>query len=62
MRTSFITAMFTWKTYRGLKFHFGQIDESEICTDMSGQIDESEIDEVSFTSPELMWTLIMKLP
>ena len=34
--------LFTWKTHCGLKFHFGQIDRSEICT------------EVSFTSPELM--------
>ena len=34
----------------GLQFHFVQFDWSEICT------------EVSFTSPELMWTLIMKLP
>ena len=42
--------LFTWKTHCGLKFHFGQIDQSEICT------------EVSFTSPKLMWTLIMKLP
>ena len=33
-----------------LKFHFGQIDRSEICT------------EVSFTTPYVMWTLIMKLP
>ena len=42
--------LFTWKTHCGLKFHFGQTDRSKICT------------EVSFTSPELMWTLIMKLP
>ena len=42
--------MFTWKTRCGLKFHFGQIDRSEIST------------EVSFTPPEAMWTLIMKLP
>ena len=34
----------------GLKFLFSQIDQSEIYT------------EVSFTSPEFMWTLIMKLP
>ena len=33
-----------------LKFHFGQFDGSEICT------------EVIFTTPELMWTLTMKLP
>ena len=39
--------LFTWKTHCGLKFHFGQIDRSEIYT------------EVSFTSPEFMWTLIM---
>ena len=32
-----------------LKFHFGQIDRGEICTEMS------------FTTPEVMWTLIMKL-
>ena len=42
--------LFTWKTHCGLKLHFGQFDRSEICT------------EVSFTSPEAMWTLIMKLP
>ena len=42
--------MFTWKTHCGLKVHFGQFDRSEICT------------EVSFTPPEVMWTLIMKLP
>ena len=42
--------MFTWKTHCSLKFHFGQIDHSEICT------------KVSFISPEVMWTLIMKLP
>ena len=42
--------LFTWKTHCGLKFHFGQFDRSEICT------------EVSFTTPEVMWTLIMKLP
>ena len=41
---------FTWKTHCGLKFHFGQIVRSEICT------------EVSFTTPEVMRTLIMKLP
>ena len=34
----------------GLKFHFSQIDQSEICT------------KVSFTSPEVMWMLVMKLP
>ena len=33
-----------------LKFRFGQLDQSEICT------------EVTFTPPEVMWTLIMKLP
>ena len=33
-----------------MKFHFGQFDQSEICT------------EVSFTMPEVMWTVIMKLP
>ena len=42
--------LFTWKTHGDLKFHFGQIDRSEICT------------EVSFIPTELMWTLIMKLP
>ena len=42
--------LFTWKTHCGLKLHFGQFDRSEICT------------EVTFTSPEVMWTLIMKLP
>ena len=42
--------LFTWKTHCGLKFHFGQIDQSEICT------------EVNFTSPKLVWTLIIKLP
>ena len=42
--------LFTWKTHCGLKFHFGQLDRSEICT------------EVSFTTPDVMWTLIMKLP
>ena len=31
-------------------FHFGQLDRNEICT------------EVSFIPPEVMWTLIMKLP
>ena len=34
----------------GLKFHFGEFDRSEICT------------EVSFSPPEVMQTLIMKLP
>ena len=38
------------KTHCGLNFHFGQFDRSEFCT------------EVSFTTPEVMWTLIMKLP
>ena len=33
-----------------LKFHFSQIDQNEICT------------KVSFTSPEVMWTLVIKLP
>ena len=42
--------MFTWKTQCGLKFYFGQFGRSEICT------------KVSFTKPEVMWTLIMKLP
>ena len=42
--------LFFWKTCYGLKFHFEEIDWSEICT------------KVSFTSPELMWVLIMKLP
>ena len=39
--------LFTWKTHCGLKFHFHQIDRSEICT------------EVSFTSTEVTWTLII---
>ena len=38
------------ETHCGLKFHFDQFDRSEICT------------EVSFTTPEVMSTLIMKLP
>ena len=42
--------LFTWKTCCGLKFYFGQFDRSGICT------------EVSFTSPEIMWMLIIKLP
>ena len=42
--------LFTWKTHCGLKFHFGQFDRSEICTKMS------------FTPPNVMWTLIMKWP
>ena len=42
--------LFAWKTHCGLKFHFGQFDGSEIST------------KVSFTPPEVMWTLIMKLP
>ena len=42
--------LFTWKAHCGLKFRFGQFDRSEICT------------EVSFTAPEVIWTLIMKLP
>ena len=40
----------TRKIYCGLKFHFSQIDRGEICI------------EVSFTSPEVLWMLIMKLP
>ena len=42
--------LFTWKSHCGLKFYFGQFDRSEICT------------QVSFTSPELMQMLIIKLP
>ena len=42
--------LFTWKSQCGLKFHFCQFDWSEICT------------EVSFAPPEVMRTLIMKLP
>ena len=42
--------LFTWKIHCGLKFHFCQIDQTEIRT------------EVSFTSPELTWTLILELP
>ena len=42
--------MFTWKTHCCLKFYFGQFERSKICT------------EVSFTPPEVMWTLKMKLP
>ena len=38
------------KTHCSLKFHFGQFDRGEIST------------EGSFTLPEVMWTLIMKLP
>ena len=38
------------KTHCGLKFHFGQFEWIEICT------------KVSFTPPEVMWMLIMKLP
>ena len=38
------------ETHCGLKFHFGQFGRSEICT------------EVSFTQPEVMWTLVIKLP
>ena len=41
--------LFIWKTCYRLIFHFEQIDWSEICT------------KVSFTSPELMWMLIMRL-
>ena len=32
------------------EFHFGQLDRSEICT------------KASFTTLEVMWMLIMKLP
>ena len=42
--------LFTWKTRCRLKFHFGEFDRSEIST------------EVSFTTPEVMWTLMIKLP
>ena len=38
------------ETRCGLKVHFGQVDQTEICT------------EVIFTMPDAMWTLIMKLP
>ena len=41
--------LFTWKIHCSLKFHFGHLDRSEICT------------EESFTTPEVMWTQIMKL-
>ena len=41
--------LFTWKTHCELKFHLVQIDQSKICT------------EVSLTSADLMWTLVMKL-
>ena len=41
--------LFTLKTQYVLKFHFGQIDRSEICT------------EISFTLPELIWKLIIQL-
>ena len=41
--------MFAWKTHCGLKVHFSQIEQSEICT------------EVSFTLPEPMWMQTMKL-
>ena len=47
--TTGIYIIFTWKTHCGLKFHFGQIDRSEICI------------KVSFTLPELIWMQIMKL-
>ena len=40
---------FTWKIYWGFKFHFGQFDQSEICT------------EVSFPPLKVMWTLLMNL-
>ena len=33
--------LFTWKTHCGLKFNFGQFNQSEICTG------------VSFTTPEV---------
>ena len=42
--------LFIWKTHCCLKFYFGQFDRSEICT------------ELSFTLPEVMWMLTMKLP
>ena len=42
--------LFIWKTHCDLRFHFGQFDRSEVCT------------EVSFTPPEVKWTLIMRLP
>ena len=29
--------LFTWKTNCGLKFHFGQFDRSEICTDVNAK-------------------------
>ena len=45
-----VLLLFTWKTHYGLKFHFGQFDRSEIWT------------KVSFTLPEVIWKLIMKLP
>ena len=45
-----VLLLFTWKTHCGLKFHFGQFDRSEIWT------------KVSFTLPEVIWKLIMKLP
>ena len=38
------------ETHCGLKFHFGQFDQSEICI------------KLSFTTTEVMWTLITKLP
>ena len=39
-----------WKTHCSLKFHFGQFDWSEICT------------EGRFTPLKVMWMLIVKLP
>ena len=38
--------MFTWKSYAGLKFHFGQFDRYEIHT------------VLSFISPQFMWTQV----
>ena len=42
--------LFTWKIRCGLKLYFDQFDRSEICA------------EVSFNTPRIMWTLIIKLP
>ena len=53
LRTFFFAAgiyCLHWNTHCGLKFHFGQFDRSEICI------------EVSFITPEVMRTMIMKLP
>ena len=41
--------LFTWKTHCSFRFHIAQVDRGEICT------------EVSFTYPEVMWTLIRNL-